>query len=343
MVERPNGDIWLSFLAGVWRLSAEGWQMLPDGGSTGFDGVPSMFVASDGTVWLSSILEGAIHTDGRTWMRYGARSGLPSTLVWDVAEDGAGNLWFATDQGLGCYEPDRSPPETLVMDPLTMVAPNQRVYLTFAGHDSWLGTADEDLLFSWRLDGGAWSPYSAETPVLFDRLDPGMHTIDARAIDRQFNVDPTPASVTFDVLAPVWLRPWFLALSLFGIEAIAGSTAAAVKRHRDCRAPQVQLVEDLESELQEAHEMQMGLLPPEPVVTDQVEASGRCLPANHVGGDFYSFDWIEGDRRTFVCGAADVFGKAMKAVGSTMAARLTARGMIKRASGKKEKGKLGKS
>ena len=35
--------------------------------------------------------------------------------------------------------------------------------------------------------------------------------------------------------------------------------------------------------------------------------------------------------------------KAMKAVGSTMAARLTARGMIKRASGKKEKGKLGKS
>ena len=37
------------------------------------------------------------------------------------------------------------------------------------------------------------------------------------------------------------------------------------------------------------------------------------------------------------------YGKAMKAVGSTMAARLTARGMIKRASGKKEKGKLGKS
>lgn len=59
--------------------------------------------------------------------------------------------------------------------------------------------------------------------------------------------------------------------------------------------------------------MQMGLLPREPVVTDQVEAAGRCLPANHVGGDFYSFDWIEGDRRKFVCGVADVSGKAMKA------------------------------
>ncbi len=110
VIERPNGDIWVSFLAGVWRLSADGWEMLPEGGSTGFDGVRSMFVASDGTVWLSSVLEGAIHTDGHTWMRYGARSGLPSTLVWDVAEGSAGNLWFATDQGLGCYKADRNAP-----------------------------------------------------------------------------------------------------------------------------------------------------------------------------------------------------------------------------------------
>jgi len=36
------------------------------------------------------------------------------------------------------------------------------------------------------------------------------------------------------------------------------------------------------------------------------------------------------------------YNKAMKVVGSTMAARLTARGMIKRASGEKKKGELGK-
>jgi hypothetical protein len=36
------------------------------------------------------------------------------------------------------------------------------------------------------------------------------------------------------------------------------------------------------------------------------------------------------------------YGKAMKVVGATLAARLAARGMIKRSSGKKEKGKLGK-
>ena len=36
------------------------------------------------------------------------------------------------------------------------------------------------------------------------------------------------------------------------------------------------------------------------------------------------------------------YSKAMKVVGATLAARLAARGMIKRSSGKKEKGKLGK-
>ncbi len=111
MVERPNGEIWVSFLAGVWRLSGEQWTTMPEGGATGYDGVRSMFVASDGTLWLSSILDGAIHTDGLTSMRYGARSGIPSTLVWDVAEDRHGNLWFSTDQGLGCYEPDQNPPK----------------------------------------------------------------------------------------------------------------------------------------------------------------------------------------------------------------------------------------
>ena len=36
------------------------------------------------------------------------------------------------------------------------------------------------------------------------------------------------------------------------------------------------------------------------------------------------------------------YGKAMKVVGATLAARLAARGMIKRSSGEKKKGKLGK-
>ncbi len=200
-----------------------------------------------------------------------------------------------------------------MIDPITRVAPSEPVYLRLGGHDSWLGTPDRELLFSWRLDEGAWSPYTGDRQVLFDRLEPGMHTFETRAIDRQFNFDPSPAKVTFDVLAPVWLRPWFLALSVFGLIAVGVSTTTAIRRHRDWRAAQEKLVLDLESELQEAHEMQMGLLPLEPIVTEQIEAAGRCLPANHVGGDFYSFDWVDGDRRAFVCGAADVSGKAMKA------------------------------
>ena len=47
--------------------------------------------------------------------------------------------------------------------------------------------------------------------------------------------------------------------------------------------------EELESELQTAHDMQMDLMPVEMPSIDGFDIAGRCLPATHVGGDFYQF------------------------------------------------------
>lgn len=310
IIETSNGDLWVAFLAGVWRLRGDTWKQLPEGRPTGFEGTTSMFESSRGTVWLASRIEGAIHTDGETSTRYGPRSGLPSSSVYDVTEDAEGNLWFATQSGLGCYRPDTSPPETELMDAPQKVAPLERVYLRLGGRDSWLGTPTEELQYSWRIDGGEWSPFTTETRVLLDRLPFGTHRFEARSLDRQFNVDPTPAAVTFEVLAPVFLRPWFIVLSALSLLAIVVSTGAAIQRSRRLKQAQQRLIDELEAELQEAHDMQMSLLPTKPIESGRVAASGRCVPANHVGGDYFSFDWM-GD--TFVFGAADVSGKAMKA------------------------------
>ena len=268
--------------------------------------------SSRGTVWLASQIEGAIHTDGKTWTRYGAKSGLPSSWVWDVTEDAEGNLWFATQGGLGCYRPDMSPPETELLNPPVKVAPLEPVYLQLSARDSWLGTPEDELQFSWRIDAGEWSPFTTENRLLLDRLSSGTHRFEVRSLDRQFNIDPTPAAVTFEVLAPVIFRPWFLALSGIGLLALVLTTGAAIHRSRRLKQTQQRLIDDLESELQEAHEMQMSLLPSGAIDTDNVQAAGRCVPANHVGGDYYSFDWMGGGE-SFVFGAADVSGKAMKA------------------------------
>jgi serine phosphatase RsbU (regulator of sigma subunit)/ligand-binding sensor domain-containing protein len=312
IIETSTGDLWVSFLSGVWRLRDDVWSQLPEDQSTGFEGTTSMFESSRGTIWLASRIEGAIHTDGKTWTRYGAKSGLPSSTVWDVTEDAEGNLWFATSTGLGCYRPDTSPPETELTDAPVKVAPLEPVYMRLGGRDSWLGTPTEELQFSWRIDGSDWSAYSRENRLLLDRLPAGIHRFEVRSLDRQFNVDPTPAAVTFEVLAPVIFRPWFVGLSVVSLLAIVLSTGAAIHRSRRLKQTQQQLIDDLEAELQEAHDMQMSLLPSGPIESDRIQADGRCVPANHVGGDYYSFDWMEAGE-TFVIGAADVSGKAMKA------------------------------
>ena len=65
-----------------------------------------------------------------------------------------------------------------------------------------------------------------------------------------------------------------------------------------------------EEELQTAHDMQMGLMPEGSPRIEGLDMAGRCLPANHVGGDF--FQYFERDGRLSIC-LADVTGHAMAA------------------------------
>ncbi|MBI2501733.1 MAG: SpoIIE family protein phosphatase [Candidatus Latescibacteria bacterium] len=67
---------------------------------------------------------------------------------------------------------------------------------------------------------------------------------------------------------------------------------------------------EAEKELQTAHEMQMALMPKAPPQIQGFEITGRCMPANHVGGDL--FQYFYQDRKLSVS-LADVTGHAMAA------------------------------
>jgi len=70
------------------------------------------------------------------------------------------------------------------------------------------------------------------------------------------------------------------------------------------------LIDDLEEELQTAHEMQMNLMPTEPPKVEGLDIAGRCLTANHVGGDFFHYFPQDGKLSLSL---ADVTGHAMEA------------------------------
>ncbi len=313
VAEDIGGQIWVSsLLEGVAHFNGQRWRRVPGTDQAQFNGVSRIFPANDGKVWLASPIDGAIHTDGFAWVRYTVQEGLPSTQVWDVGQDAKGNLWFATSGGLGCYNPDGDAPETLLLAPPVQIAPYQNALFEFSGQDVWKQTPDGSLQYSWRLGEGAWSGFSRNNRVLLEDLDAGVHKFEVRAMDLAFNVDKTSAVQVFEVLAPVWQRPWFVGLSGVSLLIVLVTTGYAFQKHKRWRIAQTQLIDELETELQEAHDMQMGLLPRDPVRERGFEVVGRCLPANHVGGDYFTYFWLDDDRKILGFGAADVSGKAMQ-------------------------------
>jgi serine phosphatase RsbU (regulator of sigma subunit) len=73
---------------------------------------------------------------------------------------------------------------------------------------------------------------------------------------------------------------------------------------------QQKLIDEMEEELQTAHDMQMNLMPTDPPKIEGFDIAGRCLTANHVGGDFFQY-FPQGDRLSLTL--ADVTGHAMEA------------------------------
>ena len=70
------------------------------------------------------------------------------------------------------------------------------------------------------------------------------------------------------------------------------------------------LREEMERELQTAHDLQMGLMPTEPPVVRGLEVAARCVPATQVGGDFFQY-FHQGDRLSV--STADVTDHGMEA------------------------------
>jgi hypothetical protein len=71
--------------------------------------------------------------------------------------------------------------------------------LAWKGRDPWKDT-DQDLLeFSWRIDKGSWTAFTAGHYQLFESLSNGKKVFEVRARDRDLNIDPTPARVEFTV------------------------------------------------------------------------------------------------------------------------------------------------
>ncbi len=110
-----------------------------------------------------------------------------------TATNRAGNTAAATRSVIV----DNTPPDTKITGGPTGTVTTPSATFTFTGTDNL--TAPANLVFAWRLDGGAFTEFSAVTTAALNGLTDGPHTFDVKARDRAGNEDPAPASQAFAV------------------------------------------------------------------------------------------------------------------------------------------------
>jgi ligand-binding sensor domain-containing protein len=166
---------------------------------------------------------------------YTTTDGLANSFVHSAYRDRRGRLWFGTMRGLSRFipEPDHPQPPAPVkigglriaglphaiselgaaeISGLTFGPSQNNIQIDFFG----LGLgAGEGLRYQFMLEGADrdWGPPTDQRTVNFGSLSPGTYRFLARAITTDGVLSPTPATVTFEILPPLWRRWWFLVLA----------------------------------------------------------------------------------------------------------------------------------
>jgi signal transduction histidine kinase/ligand-binding sensor domain-containing protein len=165
--------------------------------------------ASDGSIWINQCY--------RSWMR----RVLNGT---NVDEALLNDFWTVR------YVRDPSPPETEITAAMQRVAQPGNTMISWRGRDAWLRTHEGQLIFSWRLNEGPWTPFSAADEQAFLELPKGKYVFEVRSRDSDLNVDPTPARAEFIVLPPVWQQPWFIAVMAVSLVLIVTQSTRVLMR-----------------------------------------------------------------------------------------------------------------
>ena len=311
-----EGELWVGTRTyGAFRLEGETWRQYDVGDGPADNSVRLILRSRDGGIWAATET-GLSRFDGSRWVTHALPSALASELParGGLRQSRDGSLWinhFQMDRsGVELatvrYVPDTRPPDTQITVAIDEISQPGNTVVSWAGSDYWHATADHDLLYSFRLDGGPWSAFSYQTSEILSSLPAGTHVFEVKARDLDFNEDPTPAPVRFTVIPPVWQQPWFVFLMVvfLGMTGFPASRIIVRTRERD------ELLEELKGELAAAHDMQMELMPTEHPGIEGFDIAGMCVPATDVGGDYFQYFHRDGK---LLVSLADVTGRAMQA------------------------------
>jgi signal transduction histidine kinase/ligand-binding sensor domain-containing protein len=233
MFTTRNGDLWVGTRQyGAWRHDGRQWEQFQGKDSLAANSVRSIAETADGSLWVATDRD-VNRFDGYTWTadvlpaplaiphEGGALKAAPSGALWinrhtvdwnrrawSKASPLAPDSEFRTSR----YRFQGAPPQTTLTTGPEKVSQPGNISVLWRGAAPWREARDFHLQFSYRLDDQHWSPYTSDRGHAFFALPSGHHRLEVRARDQDFNVDPTPATLDFVVLPPVWKQHWFILL-----------------------------------------------------------------------------------------------------------------------------------
>jgi ligand-binding sensor domain-containing protein len=318
IAEDQKGHLWFGSTGKVSRYDGETFTVftIDDGLKSG--AVMSILEDRRGHLWFGIWGGGIVRYDGLVFQDLHHRDGLIADTVHDVYQDRDGDFWIATDSGVTRYRPSTKPPavrlKEIIADrsydsvrELALPSSQDLVIFTFGGRS--FTTSPDRMVYVYRLQGyeEEWQS-TRQTEVRYSDLPVGDYVFEVKAVDRDLNYsDPVAIHLAIHPPYRQWTLVGGLGLALIGLVLTAGY---GLRRRRDLRRAEQALMAEMEEELQTAHNLQMGLMPTETPQIEGLDVTGRCLPANHVGGDF--FQYFEQNGKLSIC-MADVTGHAMEA------------------------------
>jgi signal transduction histidine kinase/CheY-like chemotaxis protein len=203
----------------------------------GLDRARYITATRDGTYWIASA-SGVHRIRNGEWISNGEEDGLPSDIANCVYQDSRGRLWAGTMRGLSLYHPeaDTDPPRSVVLAGNPREAASEgTIKFQFAGIDKWKHTSSSRLLYSYRLDGGAWSPFAPVNSAGFQKLQAGAHHIEVRAMDRNGNIGAPSPPFDFAVAFPWYRQTGFILSSGMGLAVTLLLLRLAVTQYRQLK------------------------------------------------------------------------------------------------------------
>ena len=102
LADDPQGNLWVGTESGtLYRLTNEVVAVYhPAGDESPSQAILSLLADADGTIWAGTFRGGLLRFQNGRFVRFAKPEGLPDSVISQILDDGSGNLWLGSDQGV---------------------------------------------------------------------------------------------------------------------------------------------------------------------------------------------------------------------------------------------------